>query len=173
MHLYTLQIVYSMRIWPLILSNLILSNSTCVHWTWRKLRQWWSCLWIWFLSLLWLLQTVCCTLYNNLCMWCIWYTVLLFGWVNLTVCWAPVLQNSLFLFCVLFLSTVQLRDHMGHLYAAKDLRLHFTEPVREPPSPEKVEKLLADNVHWSERGMFREGKSGPVVKIRGFEAPGS
>ena len=77
---------------------------------------------------------------------------------------------AVFFFCLL---TVQLRDHMGHLYAAKDLRLHFTEPVREPPSPEKVEKLLADNVHWSERGMFREGKSGPVVKIRGFEAPGS
>ena len=71
------------------------------------------------------------------------------------------------------LPSAQLHDPQGHLYPVRDLRISFSEPNRETLQPTKIEQLLSDTVHWSEKGIL-DGKLtvGPLVQIGNVETPG-
>ncbi len=74
------------------------------------------------------------------------------------------------MYCVY--SIARLQDPQGHFYTIRDLRIKFSEPSTDSPSPERMDQLLNDSVHWSETNLLDSSSKEPLMSIQNVEAPG-
>ena len=79
------------------------------------------------------------------------YLLLISGYVNyvIRVCF--------------FCSSDQLRDHLGHPYTVRDVRVRLSEPNSEPMAEVKLHQLLSSVVRWSDTGTGPRAEYGNVT----------
>lgn len=57
----------------------------------------------------------------------------------------------------------QLKDHQGHPYTARDVRIRLSEPAAEPLAEVKLHQLLNSVVRWSEASTGPRAEFGDVT----------